>query len=250
MEPLIHGLTPNDATGKLLAVRVLDPGDGKAGGPATVILVGSDGAVLAALPVTVASMPLPTGAATEATQLDVRTNTGDTAVAVTDIRTEMTNGPHAPGVSESTVAAQSLPVCWQIPTITGAAAAKPLVSAWASGTAYVVGQAVTNDTGKLYVCITAGTSAGSGGPTGTGANITDNTAHWSYVAASATAFKGSIILRNTDGTNTLSWSSSAALAPGGSVVPAGQPDPIYYADATGIYVYSASGASASVTAYP
>jgi hypothetical protein len=40
---------------------------------------------------------------------------------------------------------------------------------------------VTNDTGKVYLCTTSGTSAGSGGPTGTGTNITDGTAHWTFV---------------------------------------------------------------------
>jgi uncharacterized phage protein gp47/JayE len=60
-------------------------------------------------------------------------------------------------------------------TITAAAA-------WGAGTAYAKGALVTNDTGKLYYCTQAGTSAGSGGPTGTGTSITDNTAKWCYVA--------------------------------------------------------------------
>lgn len=66
------------------------------------------------------------------------------------------------------------------------------IPAWANTTAYTAGPAgvarhvVTNDTGKIYACITAGTSAGSGGPTGTGSNITDGTAHWAYVGTSIT----------------------------------------------------------------
>jgi hypothetical protein len=56
-------------------------------------------------------------------------------------------------------------------------------SNWQAGHAYIIGDKVLNDTGKTYQCITAGTSAGSGGPTGTSANITDNTAHWKYVQA-------------------------------------------------------------------
>lgn len=52
--------------------------------------------------------------------------------------------------------------------------------AWTSGTAYTVNQVVANG-GKIYVCTTAGTSAGSGGPTGTTTGITDNTAVWNYV---------------------------------------------------------------------
>lgn len=52
--------------------------------------------------------------------------------------------------------------------------------AWVATTAYVVGDRRTNAT-RCYVCITAGTSAGSGGPTTTLANITDNTVHWRYM---------------------------------------------------------------------
>ena len=54
---------------------------------------------------------------------------------------------------------------------------------WAASTAYVVGDKVVNDSGKVYQCDTAGTSAGSGGPTGTGADISDNSARWDYVSA-------------------------------------------------------------------
>lgn len=54
---------------------------------------------------------------------------------------------------------------------------------WQPTTAYAVGDRVLNDTGpRTYTCITAGTSAGSGGPTGTGSDIIDGTVHWSYVA--------------------------------------------------------------------
>ena len=63
-------------------------------------------------------------------------------------------------------------------------------AAWQATTAYKVKDMVTNDSGKVYVCDTAGTSAGSGGPTGTGANITDGSTQWDYVTigdATATA---------------------------------------------------------------
>ena len=53
---------------------------------------------------------------------------------------------------------------------------------WTADTAYIVGDKVTNDSGKIYQCDTAGTSASSGGPTGTGTDITDNTAQWDYVS--------------------------------------------------------------------
>lgn len=55
--------------------------------------------------------------------------------------------------------------------------------AWAISTAYKVGEMRYNDTNKVYVCTQAGTSAGSGGPTGTGTGITDNTAKWDYFGA-------------------------------------------------------------------
>jgi uncharacterized phage protein gp47/JayE len=54
------------------------------------------------------------------------------------------------------------------------------LTAWASGTGYAVGDRRTN-ANRAYICITAGTSAGSGGPTTTSSNITDNTAHWKYL---------------------------------------------------------------------
>lgn len=52
---------------------------------------------------------------------------------------------------------------------------------WQASTAYVIGDHVVNDSGKVYVCDTAGTSASSGGPTGTGSNITDGTTRWDYL---------------------------------------------------------------------
>ena len=60
---------------------------------------------------------------------------------------------------------------------------------WAASTAYSLNDLVLNfDPAaadgvlpiKLYKCITAGTSAGSGGPTGVTSDITDGTAHWEY----------------------------------------------------------------------
>lgn len=54
---------------------------------------------------------------------------------------------------------------------------------WQPSTAYVVGDIVVNDSGKIYTCDTAGTSASSGGPTGTSTNITDGTTRWDYTSA-------------------------------------------------------------------
>lgn len=56
------------------------------------------------------------------------------------------------------------------------------VAAWPAATDVVAGQRVRNDTpSKIYQCITPGHTAGAGGPTGTAADIVDNTAHWKYI---------------------------------------------------------------------
>jgi hypothetical protein len=53
---------------------------------------------------------------------------------------------------------------------------------WEATHAYAAGDVVTNG-GNLYRCSTAGTSAASGGPSGTGTDpITDGTAKWYYLA--------------------------------------------------------------------
>lgn len=57
---------------------------------------------------------------------------------------------------------------------------------WVSATAYIAGDRVKNDTNKVYVCVTGGTSAGSGGPTGTGTAISDNTVVWDYLSVIGT----------------------------------------------------------------
>jgi hypothetical protein len=62
-----------------------------------------------------------------------------------------------------------------------------LAPAWAGTTAYALGEQVTNGA-NMYLCITAGTSAGAGGPTGTGTDIADGTVVWTYLSA-ATAVR-------------------------------------------------------------
>jgi hypothetical protein len=52
--------------------------------------------------------------------------------------------------------------------------------AWVASVSVIVGEHRTNG-GNLYRCTTAGTTASSGGPTGTGGSITDGTAVWAYV---------------------------------------------------------------------
>ena len=55
-----------------------------------------------------------------------------------------------------------------------------LSQTWVATTAYILNQQVNNG-GLVYKATTGGTSAGSGGPTGTGSGITDGTAVWAYV---------------------------------------------------------------------
>ena len=57
---------------------------------------------------------------------------------------------------------------------------------WVASTSYIVGDRVLNGS-KVYQCDTAGTSAGSGGPTGTGTDIADNSARWDYVTSTLDA---------------------------------------------------------------
>ncbi len=55
------------------------------------------------------------------------------------------------------------------------------VSAWAASTAYDVDDFAHSDGGRVYVVTDPGTSAGSGGPTGTADEITDGGVVWRYV---------------------------------------------------------------------
>lgn len=50
---------------------------------------------------------------------------------------------------------------------------------WVGSTAYALNDYRTNGA-NIYKCVTAGTSAASGGPTGTGTAITDGTAVWDW----------------------------------------------------------------------
>lgn len=50
---------------------------------------------------------------------------------------------------------------------------------WTASTAYAVGDTVLNG-GNTYRCTAAGTSASTGGPTGTTASITDGSVTWTY----------------------------------------------------------------------
>lgn len=55
-----------------------------------------------------------------------------------------------------------------------------LTAVWAITTAYVIGDRVSNS-GNVYICVVAGTSAGAGGPSGEGSGIVDGTVTWDFV---------------------------------------------------------------------
>jgi hypothetical protein len=61
---------------------------------------------------------------------------------------------------------------------------------WVASTVYVAGDLVKNDTTRIYECVTGGTSAGSGGPTGTGSSISDGTVTWRYLSPAAVFANG------------------------------------------------------------
>lgn len=67
-----------------------------------------------------------------------------------------------------------------------------LLPSWTVTTAYVVGDRVTNAS-RAYRCITAGTSAGAGGPTTDADDITDGTVHWQYLGEGTGAGDGPAI---------------------------------------------------------
>lgn len=60
---------------------------------------------------------------------------------------------------------------------------------WIASTAYAVGDRVVNG-GNQYRCTTAGTSAASGGPSGTGTGIADGSAVWAFEAAAEITLTG------------------------------------------------------------
>lgn len=77
---------------------------------------------------------------------------------------------------------------------------------WAASRAVVVGHHMTNDSGKVYRCTTAGTTASSGGPTGTVGSITDNTVTWAYAGVLADFADGAQLCGSTvDSYGTEQW---------------------------------------------
>ena len=71
---------------------------------------------------------------------------------------------------------------WQYGAISGQSGA----TNWAQSTAYTALTSWVQSNGGIYLCTASGTSSSSGsGPSTTGSNITDGTAHWTYIGAAA-----------------------------------------------------------------
>jgi hypothetical protein len=85
-----------------------------------------------------------------------------------------------------------------VPVITGLTVGltSTAAPAWVGSTVYTAGQFRTNGANQ-YRCTVGGTSASSGGPTGTGASIADGTVTWEYVAVANADFQ----IDNIDVTN-------------------------------------------------
>ncbi|MEQ1741766.1 MAG: hypothetical protein ABL869_04605 [Candidatus Nitrotoga sp.] len=71
-------------------------------------------------------------------------------------------------------------------------------TAWVGTTVYAVGELRQNNA-RIYRVTTGGTSAGSGGPTGNGTGIADNTVVWAFVADTSKVF---LSKRDNDATAT------------------------------------------------
>ena len=81
---------------------------------------------------------------------------------------------------------------------------------WAGSTVYVLNQHVVNGN-NVYKCTTAGTSASSGGPTGTGTGITDGTCVWDYVGPKEMVLDNTNVAAGQQITvNTYQWNAGNA----------------------------------------
>ncbi|MFC0384320.1 hypothetical protein [Muricoccus vinaceus] len=83
--------------------------------------------------------------------------------------------------------------------------------AWGASTAYSIGDRVANG-GNQYRATAAGTSAASGGPSGTGASITDGGVTWAYEGVAELVFPGgpSIIQGGTVSVTALTYTQSGS----------------------------------------
>jgi hypothetical protein len=89
---------------------------------------------------------------------------------------------------------------------------KRVLTAWAPNTGYEYNELIQNG-GNAYVCTYWGTSAASGGPTGTNPLIVDGTCYWRYVGAVSDNVWEYLISEV--------YSQSGALKQYGGIIPAG-----------------------------
>lgn len=123
-----------------------------------------------------------TGAALDA--LCALTGTIRPAATFSSVVLTMTGTPTTPIAADSLSSTESTGIQFTIdePTEIVAANAWAPSTAYAAGTTAPEGDRVTNG-GNVYLCITSGISAGSGGPTTEAADITDGTVHWRWLGA-------------------------------------------------------------------
>jgi hypothetical protein len=81
--------------------------------------------------------------------------------------------------------------------------------AWQPSTAYSLSQIVVNG-GNLYLVTVAGTSAGSGGPTGTSAGIVDSGVTWNFLGFAGKSSSAPIVLIGTWSINDTSYPTKTA----------------------------------------
>ena len=85
------------------------------------------------------------------------------------------------------------------------------IPAWNPLTNYTVGNQIVNG-GNLYQCVTSGKSAASGGPSGSGSAIADDTAAWAFVAVAPATGAECVNVKtdrnNCNGCNTVTNSQS------------------------------------------
>lgn len=71
------------------------------------------------------------------------------------------------------------------------------IAAWAISKAYNENSSIVKNGANYYRCMTSGTSAGAGGPTGTGSGIADGSCTWDYVGTEAVNAWGDSIISGT-----------------------------------------------------
>lgn len=111
-------------------------------------------------------------------QGNVRVNGGSLYVCITAGTTAASGGPTATNSGATINDGTAVWTWFGYNTVT----TDPVTSqtAWAASTAYALAAQVTNG-GNVYAVVVAGTSAASGGPTGTGNAIVDGTVTWTYL---------------------------------------------------------------------